>query len=924
MICIDIIKHLDSIFGKVVAYVYTIEFQKRGLPHMHLLVSLQTTFYTPEEIDQFITAQIPDKNLFPELYKLVIKHMLHGPHTNTSSCLKKNNIGNIVHNAQCKKGFPHPFNDATDITKPGFAQFQRKDNTNENHFYYNSNIKTHNGWVVPYNPYLLMRYRTHINVLHCTTFMVIKYIFKYICKGHDRGRFSLNTTTDCIDEIQDYIDARTVGAMEATWRLLELSLNGRSHSVTLLQIHLPQQNIIHFIEGEEENTISNENKTATTLTQWFHLNTTDSSARQYLYEEIPLHYRYDLTSKHWIKRQRNTKTISRLVTVSPKDFERYALKLLLRRIPGALSFEYLKTFQGILYTTFGEAAKARQIINEEGEQRQILEEAAAFMMPIQFRKFFISLLFMTETTSATLLYDEFKPFLLDDNISEEECLNYFANFLIQENSSSTAIGLPLPQNFYTLIEQDSIPQNTYYTKWNQSYLQLNYDQKFIFDDIKSNIANNQQILCFIDGPAGTGKTFLYNVVYDYIKSNNKSIQCLAWTGLAANLLPNGKTLHRFFKLPINMHDNKSLLWNTHVKTIINAIDFIIIDEVSMVPAHAINAIDQALQDMYNNNLYFGGKHVLFGGDFRQLLPVVKKGSKQNILETCFKSCTCWDILTKYTLTINMRAQNDSNFQTELLQIGNGILSSLPINSQLLTKELINDTFITYNNLIDVESLSNKIILSPKNMDVSTINHAVLQKCPGETIISEAITNATTIGEPDSMDNRARAMIQFPPEYIETIDPPAVPPQKLLLKHGCTVMLIRNINLSEGLCNGTRLKFLNMTSESNYIMKCQKLDFEKTIVYIPRIKLSTAELSDLPFTLWRTQFPVKLCFAISINKSQGQSFDNVGLYFPLNSRIFSHGQLYVAMSRCKSKAGLKLFIENENQTIDNIVYREILS
>ena len=141
------------------------------------------------------------------------------------------------------------------------------------------------------------------------------------------------------------------------------------------------------------------------------------------------------------------------------------------------------------------------------------------------------------------------------------------------------------------------------------------------------------------------------------------------------------------------------------------------------------------------------------------------------------------------------------------------------------------------------------------------------------------------------------MLRYPPEYLEGLTPQRMPPHTSNVKPGCIVMLLRNLSLRDGLCNGTRLRFLELRS-SKKIMKCERLTARREIEYIPGIKLVTLASDVLPFDLIRTQFPMKLCFSMSINKSQGQTFNSVGLYLPQGSRVFTHGQLYVALSRCR--------------------------
>ena len=137
------------------------------------------------------------------------------------------------------------------------------------------------------------------------------------------------------------------------------------------------------------------------------------------------------------------------------------------------------------------------------------------------------------------------------------------------------------------------------------------------------------------------------------------------------------------------------------------------------------------------------------------------------------------------------------------------------------------------------------------------------------------------------------------------------------------MLLRNLNQSLGLCNGTRII---ITQLENNIIEGIIITGTQTghKTYIPRINLTTRG-NKWPFTLCRHQFPIKVCYSMTINKSQGQTLTNVGLY--LKKKVFTHGQLYVAISRVTDKRGLKILIENDDgscgSTTENIVYKEVL-
>ena len=915
----DIIK--NEVFGKIKAYLWVIEYQKRGLPHCHMLFCLEDNdkIHSPEQLDTVIKAEIPD----PEdrhLFQAVTSYNLHnrcGSGNPKLPCMDKDT-------GKCSKRFPKAFREVTSMDVDGFPEYKRRAN---GHVY-----KTESGevvtseWVVPYNPFLSVKYNAHINVELCSTISAIKYVNKYVYKGPDRAKLAIRSESGEVnyDEIQMYVDTRYVCPPEAYSRLMEFDQHGRSHVIVRLHVHLPEQQTVVFNEGDERTAVQAAQNKKTDLMAWFDLNADDQNAdaRQYTYRQIPEHYRFD--KNRWIKRTKKLAVIGRLYTVSPKEQERFYLRIMLLNVPGARSYEDLRTVNGVLHSTFKEAALASGFIQDDNEYDQCLEEAVRSAMPSQLRVLFAYIICYCEVSNALELWNKYKGHLIEDFLRNGHSENLAIALAYQEigmivsDCGFNIENLIPPPTAQPLEAMDEVIDIAECQKRASSKITtLNQQQKTVFEAV---MKKDFQYV-FIDGPGGSGKTYLYNTLIDALLGSGKKVLCVAWSGIAATLLPHGRTVHTAFKLPVPVNEvNRSSTMSIQSKEakMLKDIDVIIWDEAPMSHKIALEAVDLLLRDIMQSSQPFGGKQMVLGGDFRQIPPVVPKGSRSDTINASIKQSVLWSHFHVFGLSQNMRAEGQTDWADLLLKIGNGSTTSndhLVIPHTMICNggidKMIEEIFGDFAN-VNSQDLIDRVILSTKNNDTLEINNKVLQVFPGEKKVYHSIDEVVC---DDSVDKN-----NFPVEFINTLTPSGYPPHKLPLKKGTIVMLLRNIRINQGLCNGTRLIVKNL---HKYSIGCtiatgsRKGDY----VIIPRVTFLPNDNDPSPVKLKRRQFPIRVAFAMTINKSQGQTFARVGI--DLRSPAFSHGQLYVAMSRARSQDQVRIITGNSTNDTVNIVYRELL-
>ncbi|GBN60775.1 hypothetical protein AVEN_60073-1 [Araneus ventricosus] len=212
---------------------------------------------------------------------------------------------------------------------------------------------------------------------------------------------------------------------------------------------------------------------------------------------------------------------------------------------------------------------------------------------------------------------------------------------------------------------------------------------------------------------------------------------------------------------------------------------------------------------------------------------------------------------------------------------------------MVERNLIEAIYSENLNDMEVEQLEKRVILAPINKKTLEMNRSIIAKLQD---VPHTFYSSDSIISEDQNDLQI-----YPPEFLHDLIPSGMPPHALMLKKGIIVMLLRNFNPKQGLCNGAlayQLLHENFIS-AKIVSECNP----GGVVFLTRIELAPNDVN-LPFVLKRRQFPLIPAYAMTINKSQGQTFDQVGIYF--DEPVLSHGQLCVALSRYRNPNHIKIF------------------
>jgi hypothetical protein len=732
---------------------------------------------------------------------------------------------------------------------------------------------------------------------------------------------------------------RYFGACECCWRLLGFKLHEMYPSVVRLPMHLENEQVIIHTAGQEQRAA---NRPPTSkLLDWLYFCAAPVSRpplpnnwRALTYMQFPSYFRHEARTgwRALVQRTMRHRPVGRLPPVSwtVANEELYYLRVMLCHATsgevhdalGALPVSVTPNLNHLKFghATYKDACRARGLATDDTEWLDVIAEACQVGTSTAVLRLVACIMaYNAPSNTAALVDASFASIAERSQIDEhtaqrlgvpiDDVRRVRAVMLLQEALEQSVGGQEARDAVQRLqlsdeeqrIRRELITVQTepaalryerqydrqeQLSRYNENAAMVNQQpsQAEVLHAVQDALTAGNGGVFFLSAYAGCGKTFLEQTLLHWVRARGEIALAVASTGIAALLLEGGNTLHSKLKAPLSPYDPNSRLNinNQHAEArMIREATLLIWDEAAVHPEKLAQIVDMSCRDIRNNpDVPFGGLVVVWGGDFRQTLPIQERATAAQTVGMCLHQWQHWEghVRTLH-LTENQRCvQLLANCSTEaerdrvhqwkawLERLGDGDLTSVDDDKVLLWRSQCRilaaqhdfEGALTTMYGVDAgrgEPLSfwaDRAIVTPKHCAVDYINERMLTRVVGERYVLHSV---------DSLDLE-NGELDIGTDFLNRQNSSAMPPHRLELKVGCIVMLQRNLDKRNGLVNGTRLMVRQLCR--GRLLRCVIVSsgtYQGNEVLIPRIRLKP-RANQFHFMWSRIQFPVKLCYAMT--------------------------------------------------------------
>ncbi|KAF7808055.1 uncharacterized protein G2W53_040216 [Senna tora] len=447
--------------------------------------------------------------------------------------------------------------------------------------------------------------------------------------------------------------------------------SGNHHHGTFSRYHLPDQHGVVFGDHDSiDSVVFNATVKQTKFLAWFEANKRYPKAKSLTYAQFPSQFVYKTDCRQWFERKLG-RSIGRLYYVAPGSGELHYLRLLLTFTKGPTCYEDIRTINGFVYPTFKDACYVMGLLDDDKEYTEGIVEGSKWSSGFYLQKLFLTLLIHNIIARPSYVWENTWMHLSDDillkkrhrtgnpdlHLDDEHVKNIaLADIenILKLNGRSLANFTPmtmpnkaLMRNLGNLLINEELNYDRNMLKLENDILlsSLTSEQKNIYDTIMTAVNDAKPGIFFLNGFGGSRKTYIWNTLTYAIRSNGDIVLAVASSGIASQLILGGRTAHSRFAIPLNIDGNSTchIVQGSDLAELMVHTKLIIWDEAPMAHRHCFEALGHTRRDImksHNPELSrhpFGGKVVVFGGDFHQILRVIPRASRQDIVLACLNA-----------------------------------------------------------------------------------------------------------------------------------------------------------------------------------------------------------------------------------------------------------------------------------------------